>query len=141
MISLPTSQKYAYRTTVQISKSEADIKNVLKKYGAKNIATGERESGAMIMFEIDKRVVRFEIKYHLGDDQENRRLWRCLFMSIKSKLELVASDLSMFEHEFLAQIVMPGGRTVADEVLPAIALAYEGNTAQKLLPDWSGPTS
>lgn len=58
--------------------------------------------------------------------------------SSKAKLEAVESGISVFEDEFMANIVLPGGRTVSDEVRPKIAIAYSTGGPANLLPDYSG---
>ena len=57
-------------------------------------------------------------------EQEVRRLWRSLVLTIKAKLECVESGIETFEHAFMANIVLPDGRTVAEHVAPGIAEAY-----------------
>ena len=52
---------------------------------------------------------------------------------IKAKLEAVASDISTFESEFLAHIVLPNNKTVADTLLPQIADAYKNGKMPPLL--------
>jgi len=56
---------------------------------------------------------------------------------IKAKLEAVESGISVFEDEFMANIVMPDGRTVSEHVRPRIATAYESGEMPPLLPDYS----
>lgn len=58
-------------------------------------------------------------------DDEERRLWRCLLLAIKAKLEVVESGIESFEDAFLANIVLPGGQTVSERIRPDIAKAYE----------------
>lgn len=62
-----------------------------------------------------------------------RRRWRALSLSIKAKLETVASGISEFETEFMAYMVLPNGKTVAENILPEIARAYETGKMPKLL--------
>ena len=56
-------------------------------------------------------------------EQACRQRWRALALVIKAKLEAVESGISIFEDEFMANIVLPGGRTVSEEVRPRIAEA------------------
>ena len=55
---------------------------------------------------------------------------------VKAKLEAVDSGITSFEHEFMAHIVMPDGKTVSDHALPMIAAAYQSGKVQALLPGW-----
>lgn len=66
-----------------------------------------------------------------------RQRWRALALVIKAKLEAVESGISVFEDEFMANIVLPGGRTVSEEIRPMIATAYKTGQVQALLPDYS----
>lgn len=67
-------------------------------------------------------------------EQATRQRWRALALVIKAKLEAVECGISEFEHEFMANIVMPDNRTIAQHVIPAIAQAYETGEMPKLLP-------
>src|SRR5699024_6116634 len=49
-------------------------------------------------------------------DQAVRQRWRALVLLVKAKLEAVESGIVEFETEFLAQTVLPSGRTVEEEV-------------------------
>jgi hypothetical protein len=47
---------------------------------------------------------------------EERRLWRCLLISIKAKLEAVGSGIATFDEEFLAHIVTPDNDTIYEKL-------------------------
>lgn len=64
-----------------------------------------------------------------------------LLLVIRAKLEAVESGISVFEDEFLANVVMPDGRTVSQHSRPMIATAYETGRVQPLLPDYSNGKS
>ena len=64
-----------------------------------------------------------------------RQVWRALALVVKAKLEAVEAGIVTFEEEFLAQLVLPGGQTVAEQALPAIRKAFEtGRMPAALLP-------
>jgi hypothetical protein len=44
---------------------------------------------------------------------------------IKAKLEAVETGIATFEDEFMAHVIMPDGKRVAEHVQPWIAQAYE----------------
>jgi len=151
---------YAEGTTVPPERSKAEIETLLRKYGAIDFVAGTYDTGgrAMIGFRCQDRALRFELMLPRQDekrfvfvkgsswerrtdlaalkawDQEVRRLWRCMVLVIKSKLEAVQSGITTFEHEFLAHIVMPDGKTVAEHVTPKIAEAYLSRMPVPLLP-------
>jgi hypothetical protein len=58
---------------------------------------------------------------------------------IKAKLEAVATGIVTFEEEFAPHMVLPGGRLVAEFLLPAIEQAYATGEVPPLLPDYSRP--
>lgn len=64
-----------------------------------------------------------------------------LALVIKAKLEAVESGISIFEDEFMANIVLPDGQSVSEFMRPQIALAYDKGDMPKLLPDYSGGRS
>jgi hypothetical protein len=151
--------RYAADTSVSVSASKAEIERIVERYGATGYMSGWSAENAMIAFAMEGRQVRFHLAMPSKDEkrftqhsrgprtpeaalkeweQACRQRWRALALVIKAKLEAVESGISIFEDEFMANIVLPGGRTVSEEVRPRIAQAYETGTMQPLLPDYSG---
>ena len=95
----------------------------------------------MIGFRAHKRNVRFELtlpdpnksRSITAHEQEVRRRWRALALVVKAKLEAVASNITTFEEEFMAHIVMPDGRTVGQHVRPQIEASYASGKVVPLL--------
>ncbi|MDQ1058502.1 hypothetical protein QFZ23_002403 [Arthrobacter globiformis] len=54
-----------------------------------------------------------------------RRVWHAFALSTEAKLAAVAAGVATLESEFLAHVVLPGNRTVIDELEPVIASAYQ----------------
>lgn len=149
---------YAAGTTVSPEKTRWEIESVLKRYGAEGFAYASEKTRARIEFIAKARRVRFDVAFPNPTDKrftidprsgwrrrtdaaiaaavegEIRRLWRALLLAIKAKLEVVESGMAIFEEEFLANIVMPDGRTVGEHVAPKIAQAYATGRAVALLP-------
>jgi hypothetical protein len=71
--------------------------------------------------------------------QATRQRWRALALVIKAKLEVVESGISIFEDEFMANIVLPGGDTVGDFRRLQIAEAYRIGKAPDVLPMLPAP--
>ena len=67
-------------------------------------------------------------------EAEWRRRWRALSMIIKAKLEMVTAGDTTFEHEFLADIMLPEGGTVAKWLGPQLMEAYDSGKMPSLLP-------
>ena len=152
--------RYAESTTVTVEKSKAEIEQIVRKYGAQKFASGyDEDTGtAVIQFEMRDRRDFFRLTIPDANDgqfrrdgrgyartdaarirahaQEERRLWRALFMVIKAKLESVESGIESFEEAFLSQLVIPGagGRTYGDYAIPQIAHVYATGTLPPLLP-------
>ena len=149
--------KYATDTSVSSEQSRMEIERTLKKYGASRFAYATMDERAMIGFVMDGRQIRFMLP--LPDPQsrefthtptrgerrsaENaareweqacRQRWRALGLVIKAKLEACECGISVFEDEFMANIVLPGGQTVGDWMRPQIEQAYSTGKMPPMLP-------
>lgn len=133
--------KYAERTSVPVSQSISDIEKTAKRYGGSQFVFGVSDEQAVVGFTKDGRQVRFHVPFGKSSDagyaQRQRQRMRALLLVIKARLEAVASGVETFEDSFLANIVLPNGRLVSQEVRPSIASAYESGEMPKLLPDYS----
>lgn len=138
--------RYAAGTTVSADRSLAEIQNILRRYGADGFGYAEISGIAKVEFKAHDRYVRFVVTMPSRTNREFtstsqgrqrskesaykaweaacRQRWRALALCIKAKLEAVESGISQFEDEFLAQIVLPNGKTVSEMVRPAVAEAY-----------------
>jgi hypothetical protein len=70
--------------------------------------------------------------------QCERQRWRGLLLCVKAKLELIADGSSTLEREFMADILLPDGRTVQETIGPRIAEAYSGGHMPPMLPAYGG---
>lgn len=66
-------------------------------------------------------------------EQGCRERWRAVVLMLKAKLELVRLGVSTIEREFMADMVLPGGRTVGAIVADQIEGALAGGPAPRLL--------
>jgi hypothetical protein len=152
---------YAEGTAVPVERSRAEIEGMLRKYGADGFRYGWMDRDAkrieQIEFGARNRLVRFNMKMpsqhearfkmtenkpprarspaatHEAWDRECRRMWRALALCIKAKLEAVASGISHFEEEFMAQIVDPvTNRTIGQLFLPQLDKRYLEGPKQDL---------
>lgn len=151
------SRRYAEGTTVSPERSQGEISQFLKRYGATGFAYGWEDSRAMIAFQAHGRHIRFLLDLPSPDDAdflltptrqrrtttaaaaayqaETRRRWRALALAIKAKLEAVETGITTFEDEFLAHIVLPDGSTVGDRIKGEIDAAWHAGIAPpRLLP-------
>jgi hypothetical protein len=136
--------KFATKTNVDAMKSQMEIQRILARYGCDNYAYMTQGDHALIGFRAHQRQIKMVIKLptleessrnkagakmaakqaHGAWEQQVRQRWRALALVVKAKLEAVESGVATFEEEFLPYILLPGGKTVAQEVVPKIAEAY-----------------
>ena len=134
------TRRFAETTKVPVERTKQEIEVALKRYGADQFISGWEHGRAMLGFRAQDRMIRFELTLPTDDPrrreriaQETRQRWRALLLVIKAKLEAVESEISTFESEFLAHIVLPNNRTVAQELIPQIADAYKTKKMPLLL--------
>jgi hypothetical protein len=130
-------RRYADTTKVSVEQSIADIRAVVARYDGAQFAYMLGEDEGLIAFTKEGRQVRFYIGLKDRDAQSRRVAMRALLLVIKAKLEAVASGIVLFEDEFLANVVLPDGRLVGQEVRERIATAYETGEMPRLLPNYS----
>jgi hypothetical protein len=128
---------YASRTRVPIEKTKGEIERLIRRYGAKGFATGWQGDAARVEFLCAERHIRISVivpsDSRAASEQVARQRWRALLLVIKAKLESIDAGIASFESAFLADIVMPDGRTVYESTREPIRLAYESRTPVALL--------
>ncbi len=67
-------------------------------------------------------------------EQACREKWRSLLLIVRAKLESVAADVTTFDDEFLAYMVLPDNSTAGDWMGPQIEQAYQNGEMPTLLP-------
>lgn len=145
---------YAQNTGVSTERSKAEIERTLARYGATSFAYASRHDAAMVEFQANGKRIRFILPLpdrhareitHDGRkslrsperqadawEQACRVKWRALSLVVKAKLEAVASGITTLEQEFMAHIVLPGGKTVGDMMIPRIDEAYRSGKVPAL---------
>ena len=131
------ARRYAEDTKVSVQESIDAIRTTVGKHDGAQFFCALGEDEALVAFSKEARQVRFYISLEGKGEQERKAALRALLLVIKAKLEAVASGISVFEDEFLANITLPNGNLVGREVRRAIAIAYEGGEMPRLLPDYS----
>ncbi len=146
--------KYAANTNVSSELSRLEIEKTLLRYGADNFAYAMAAGKALIGFTMCERQIKFvlplpakeefeltptgrkrtENSQYEAWEQACRQRWRALNLVIKAKLEAVECGISVFEDEFMANIVLPGGQTVGDFMKPQIEQAYISGSVPQMLP-------
>ncbi len=149
--------RYAANTEVSSTKSRDEIERTLARYGADQFAYGWDGDQAMIQFRANNRLIRFVLQlpdrldpeFHLTPtgktrhpdtaqkewEKAGRQRWRALALVVKAKLEAVESGIAEFEHEFMANIVLPDGSTVAEFMAPQIEQSYRTGAMPSALPE------
>ena len=150
--------KYAAQTNVSSELSRLEIERTLIRYGAEGFAYASVQGKAIIGFSMNERQIKFilplpvlsefrltptgrtrtENSQYEAWEQACRQRWRALNLVIKAKLEAVECGISVFEDEFMANIVLPGGQTVSDFMKPQIEQAYISGEVPRLLPMLEG---
>lgn len=125
------TRRFAETTRVPVSQSRGEIEKLLSRHQCSQFGTAVDYIAlkARVEFRAYDRFVRFVVglpdKEKVRDvEQEERRIWRSLLLVIKAKLEAVDTGIAAFEEEFLAHIVMPNNKTVAEIIVPQIAESY-----------------
>ena len=156
-------RRFAEGTTVDVSRSQEQIKKLLGEHGCKQfmLAEGQTPDGrtiGIIQCFIYERMIKYQVEYpsakpfvrdgrghrltsdqvHRRQEDEWKRKWRALQLIIKAKLEIVLSGDSTFEREFMADICLPDGGTVGDHMTDRIADAYATGTMPNLLGSGGG---
>ena len=123
---------YAARTRVPISRTKTDVEELLVKHGETGFAYATEGDRSLVAFSMSDRRVqimlmmppiddyartprnagRMAASQHSAWEQACRQRWRALLLIIRAKLEAVESGITTLESEFLANIVLPDGRTV-----------------------------
>ena len=143
--------KYAVDTAVSVARSKAEIEEVIERYGGSSFAfaTDQSSQSAMVGFRMHARSVRFVLPLPRRDSEEFtltpsrkwqrdekeaytsweracRQRWRALYLAIKAKLEAVEVGISVFDDEFLANIVLANDFTIGDQLRDHIDAAIDG---------------
>lgn len=152
--------QYAKNTSVSSELSRIEIEKILIKYGAEGFAYATIQGAAFIGFNMFDRQVKFVLPLPRIEDfsktatgrtrtensqyeaweQACRQRWRALKLVIQAKLEAVECGISVFEDEFMANIVLPGGQTVGDFMKPQIEQAYVSGQVPSILPSLTNST-
>lgn len=147
--------RFAASTEVSSGRSRDEIERTLERYGADQFLSGWQDNAAVVGFRMNARHIRFVLllpaknekrftHHSRGErttdaalkewEQAVRQRWRALALVIKAKLEAVESGIAVFEDEFMANIVLPGGETVGQFMRPQIAEAYRIGVEPVMLP-------
>lgn len=132
---------YAEGTSVPAAQTQMEIQSYLAKRGCSSVGMGFEPGAVIVVFAMkhpDKMLgdnskihVSFRMpmpsEQRMSRDAFERRVrekWRALGLAIKSKFVSIDAGVESFEEAWLPHIVIPGGGTVGEHVLPAVREAY-----------------
>ncbi len=156
---------YTRGDSISSGASREHIRQALLDHGATDVLFSQRGNRSAIAFRGGGRQFRIVVSLPHSDgaaliardtapgpireaeakvlERANRRFWHALALSMDAKLGAAAAGIATLESEFLAHVVLPGNRTVLDELGPVIDSAYRsgrhpsfGDTAPSS-PGWS----
>jgi len=126
--------------------SRKHIRQALAEYGATDVVFSQRGNLSAVAFKGGGRQFRIVMPLQQSDgvlgirgdvadsrlqeaharilERANRKSWHALALAIDAKLGAAAAGISTLESEFLAHVVLPGNRTVLDQLEPVIDSAY-----------------
>lgn len=132
-------------TQVRAEKTQADITTELSKFGIHEVQHTFTDRGFSVAFraeveEIKRPVtIRIDIPWDMSKDKEDKFGWRdkrikyrVLFYYIKGLLTAWDSGLKAFTDIFMPHIVLPGGRTISQDLLPKYTIAIEEGTIKDM---------
>ena len=149
-------RQYAQGTSVSAFQSAVEIQQMLRKHGCGNLGSMDVDGRTIIMFGLGGLTYRIEAPipdpaderflakagnpYHQkGDfkqqayDTECQRLWRSMVLITKAKLVAIHDGVETFEEAFMPYIVVGGGMTLRETLLPQIKEAAAlGNIPSQL---------
>jgi chromosome condensin MukBEF MukE localization factor len=135
---MATSRRYASGTQVPVSRSQDEIRDLLRGLGADQIGVMEGGGKGFVVFKIRETLYRIaspEITVRRGQDPapEQRRLWRAIVLLVKARAVAIREGITTVEREFLSDAVMPDGSVLADHAPRLIEQAYKDNGPPRLL--------
>ena len=145
---------YAATTSVSVEKSEAELKSVLRRFGADSVLSGNEGTTHVVRFRYEGIYCQFQME--LPDPNEHkfthhsrgkrtaasaeeqweqacRSTWRTFVLAVKAKLAMVETQISSFDVEFSPYVLLPDGTTAGDHMQVAIQRAYSDGQ----MPDFS----
>ncbi|GGY88015.1 hypothetical protein [Shewanella fodinae] len=148
---------YGENTKVSQMGSISEIERTLMRYGASGFMYGWQHDAAAVCFTMANRQIRIAVPLPNKDDpqfrqtetgrarvesaaikeweQACRQRYRSLSLIIKAKLEAIEVGIRTFDEEFMADIVLTGGRTIGQQLLPGIDHAISSGSLPPLLPN------
>ncbi len=136
----------AYKgTDVAVSRSQDEIRRLLRKYGADQVQYAEdhkaRTLTVRFLISVNGRSYGVQLRaaipviepvsahgrsrtakqIEVMEEQNERASWRAVFYALKSRLESIEYGIETFEQAFLAHMLLPGtDQTLFEKMQPAL---------------------
>ena len=130
------SYKNYKNTKIRPEKSQADITRELNRYGIYEVQHTDQQGKFSVAFRVELEevpiplMIRIDVPYDKEKDTEDnfgwknqRVLYRTLYYYIKALLNTWDNGLKTFTEIFMPHLVMPGGGTVEQMLLPKLEKA------------------
>lgn len=153
---------YAETTSVPVDRSRLEVERILKKAGGNQFGywDDDEHSVSVIVCQLEGYSLKFHVfqpdpidyrdngktgrsrrtrtpkQAEQAAEQELKRRWRALSLIVKAKLEVIASGQSTIGREFMADMLLPSGKTVGEEMEPKLIQAAQQGKMPKLLPSF-----
>jgi hypothetical protein len=118
-----TTRHFAQDTKVPVGQSQSEVKAMLRKHAADQIAIFESSERSVVAFQVHACMYRVTVPINpkaRNTPQEERRAWRLLGQIIRFKLEAVREGATTIEREFLADMVLYDGQTMSEWATPQL---------------------
>ena len=127
--------RYAARTTVSVSASVAEIEGLIARFGAQRFAYSWDELQDVVAFEANGHPVKIamprpgppDFARQQEREQERRRKWRVMVLTIKALLVAVEEEVLTFEDAFLAHFMTDSGQTIGEAMRPRLKEAQRSH--------------
>jgi len=135
------TSKYAKNTKVSIDRSQVEIQNLFKKYGATKFAIDWENN--YVLFELHNRSGRIHVNSPNINDPEiqktptgmnrsdhaiqveyekkKRQMWRVMLLFLKASFEAVENDVITIDQALFSYLILRNGNTMAEEFLPKLS--------------------
>jgi hypothetical protein len=149
--------KYAERTTISPEQRRGEIERTLARYGCTAFGYVTTGTEAQLVFEMDGRRYRIDVKLpgrqdkqftHLESapwqkrseaeaekryQQAVRQRWAAMGLYLKAVCEAVDSGIVTAETAFLSYVVTPDGQTLGEKLAPQLEAAYASGQMPSLM--------
>lgn len=152
---------YAPATNVNVESSRREIERTLSRFGARKFGYMSDDDLGLVAVTFEITQVRVMMRMQLPErnefqtsptgkwrtevaidnawEQAVRQRWRTLANGIKAKLAMVDDGIRTIEQEFLNDLVLPGGGTIGDRVIPELHASLRTGELPPLLPGLPEP--